>query len=545
MTLIEQLRDKAYRETKNLLNEYGKAVIVRPTGFGKTGILTKLIRDYTTVLYLYPSEVILNTVLDFYYGKNNVPEDKSIPNTTCMTYHGLVTANDEKLDKLSGIDLIICDECHRLGGPLTKIAMQKLIERFPNAHIVGATATPERMDLVDEISMFFDNRTISSYTLHDAFADGILQKPHYCFCAFNYKNSIKELKSKTIKEIEKLDDLTSISTAKRELDHNLIEISNLVRMPNVIKTTCDEVLNDTSYMKFIIFCADLKHIKECQSKVKKWFKTAYPSHKLRTLDVCSDTVDTIKNVNLLNTLSRKDNTIDLIFSCEMLNMGYHIDDLTGIVMYRGTLSGIIYTQQLGRVLSTGTDSSGIVFDIVDNIHRDSAYSVLGEPSKNTLAKYARLEELEMKLDEYENGNTDMKLTSEESAELQTLRVWAENRKHKKHSEYAIQPDDLIGVSFNAKYKELIAKTVAEPISMRCRQAYTYWKSKGGDDSDGLNGILSRELQFIQTDPSRNKIVPLTPFARCKKVSVDAVLKTIFGDITEYNDIIQRVLNRIN
>lgn len=75
MALIDDLRDKTYKEAVDLLEKYGKGCIVRPTGFGKTGILTRLINDYTEgikgkeprVLYLYPNEPIKNAVLNFYY----------------------------------------------------------------------------------------------------------------------------------------------------------------------------------------------------------------------------------------------------------------------------------------------------------------------------------------------------------------------------------------------------------------------------------------------------------------------------------------------
>lgn len=51
MTKIEQLRLSTYLEAKELIESYGKGCIVRPTGFGKTGILTKFIKDIY-IIYL-------------------------------------------------------------------------------------------------------------------------------------------------------------------------------------------------------------------------------------------------------------------------------------------------------------------------------------------------------------------------------------------------------------------------------------------------------------------------------------------------------------
>lgn len=61
----------------------------------------------------------------------------------------------------------------------------------------------------------------------------------------------------------------------------------------------------------------------------------------------------------------------------------------------------------------------------------------------------------------------------------------------------------------------IAKTVAEVVSMRCRQAWARWVEKGGDAS-----VMTREYILGQEAP---QAVPLPPFCRLKNVSVNAVL----------------------
>lgn len=97
----------------------------------------------------------------------------------------------------------------------------------------------------------------------------------------------------------------------------------------------------------------------------------------------SENEKTKENINHLKDLTHEENTIDLIYSCNMLNMGYHIDDLTGIVMYRMTSSNIIYAQQLGRINNSGISKHGVVFDVVDNLHRKSLYDLIGEESEET------------------------------------------------------------------------------------------------------------------------------------------------------------------
>ena len=60
----------------------------------------------------------------------------------------------------------------------------------------------------------------------------------------------------------------------------------------------------------------------------------------------------------------------------MLTFGYHVADLTGILMFRSTISNIIYTQQVGRCLSVVQDNTTIIFDFVENLHKSSPNSVI-------------------------------------------------------------------------------------------------------------------------------------------------------------------------
>ena len=45
MTKIEKLRESTYQEAVDLLNNFGQCAIIRPTGFGKTGLLTRFIKS--------------------------------------------------------------------------------------------------------------------------------------------------------------------------------------------------------------------------------------------------------------------------------------------------------------------------------------------------------------------------------------------------------------------------------------------------------------------------------------------------------------------
>ena len=509
MKKIDRLRKETYDDMMRLLNEFGKCAVIRPTGFGKTGILTKLIKSktYNNILFLYPAEVIRGAVLDFYF-KGNVPSDAEISNVTFMTYSKLINLSKQDMRDLGNIDLIMCDECHRLGATRTYKSMNKLLKVFPNAKLVGATATPDRMDLVDEIGDFFGDHVVFPYTLHDAFQDKVLQRPYYCFCSYG-ASDLADVEKATRLEVEKMD--SEQGEALTLLRSHLIEISNLQRMDKIIKDTCIECSSDASYLKFIVFFTDFAHMEDKGSDVEGWFRDAFPDHSLNVLKVSSEKSEYVENISKLPTLIRRESHIDLIYCVDMMNMGYHVNDLTGIVMYRGTESGIIYNQQLGRVLSSGSCKSGIVFDVVDNIHREAIYDVLGKVPIKVRRDKRKYEKL---LKKKELGE---ELTEKEVTDFEELakRFASECSKWWKKCN-DIEPEDLIATGHEATYRELIAKTVAEPVSMRCRQAWKRWLEKGGSDTP-----FTREHVLEQKAPES---VPLSPFCQLKNVSINAVLK---------------------
>jgi len=565
-TKIEELRGKTYDETIHCLKTYGKCCMIRPTGFGKTGILTRMISDkdngYSNVLYLYPADIIKSAVLHFYYFcyRKKAPKDKTIPGVRFISYMKLVRMRKPDFEELGPVDLIIADECHKLGGADTMIATQKLLDFFPKAHFVGATATPDRMDNIDEVGRFFDDRVISLYTLHDAFQDGVLKKPHYVYNV--YRDELPEVEAEKQEAKEELEQTYGHEKAKdvlRDLDQRLIETAELYNMDNVIRRTCKAYAGGTDYLKFIVFFFSYEALADKGEEVKEWFHNAFPDYIVTTTVITAENAETRANLDKLGCMVPRKNHIDLIYSCDMLNMGYHVDDLTGIVMYRGTKSDIIYTQQLGRVLSSAADAkAGIVIDAVDNIHQQAAYLTLGRDDIYTQDARKRKEELEEQKSEasayaayqagtltkkdmdpdmrarfqaYDEGSAPAPEWSKyDQSELNAVIRRFEGGGRETGSASAgagcgMTQEDLDSVDLYAEekvatYKELIRKTVAEARSIRCRKAWAHWTEEGGKTKDENGRILTRREVLAQKAPEE---VPLPPFCFSKQVSVKAVL----------------------
>ena len=384
MEPVFEIREHTKNDVLLKLKEHKKCLIIRPTGYGKTFLLTDLINNYKKVLYLYPAAVIADTVKNRYIANNNISEDdadmirtaKTFSNVTMMTYQKLIRVNTAALTA-ADYDCVIMDEAHRIGGNKTASAISKLMTSLPDACYIGATATPNRSDSLDIVSMFFSGIISFPYTLHDAIKDGLLKKPNYCYCTYDIETNLKQA-ALTAGEDLKNPEVIEV------LNKRLIEISEICNIENIIQHMTNKFATDTSYMKFIVFFSSMKHIDEKLNDVEKWFKTAFPSHSITSTCISSRNNVEKQNVEMLNQLTHKPNHIDLICCIDMLNMGYHVNDLTGIVMYRSTSSNIIYVQQLGRVLSAGSENPALVFDIVDNLHRKAVYEINETPSNADL-----------------------------------------------------------------------------------------------------------------------------------------------------------------
>ena len=375
------------------------------------------------------------------------------------------------------------------------------------------------------------------------------------YCTFGkLEDNNLEVSERLKAEIALLDNEREKIKLTEELTQRAIEISNLYNMDNVIRRVCNQYAPSTDYMKFIVFFSDFASIHKFGEKVEGWFKDAYPNHQVNSLNVTTETQETSKNIEKLFNMHPQNGHIDLIFSINKMNLGYHVDDLTGIVMYRGTKSSTIYIQELGRVLSSGSLNNGIVFDVVDNIHQKSIYKVLEKASIYTKNAKKRLKQLETKLDKwekfrkYQENAESTELTTGEKEEFDS---WVRNDevedkcfdKHDKN-EYSslcrrlenpnryyrcnsiLEPSDLIVVDEDATYEELIAKLVAEPISQRCRIAMFRYLEEGGKCTDENGNLFTSRVQYkSQLLP---EAVPLAPFCYGKQLSIDTVLDWVFN-----------------
>ena len=65
--------------------------------------------------------------------------------------------------------------------------------------------------------------------------------------------------------------------------------------------------------------------------------------------------------------------LKLLFCIDMLNEGIHTPDVSGVILFRPTVSPTVYKQQIGRALSCGSAQTPLILDVVNNV--ENLYSI--------------------------------------------------------------------------------------------------------------------------------------------------------------------------
>ena len=186
--------EKAYRAAVRMMEQYGKAAIVHPTGTGKSYIAFKLIEDNPekVVIWLSPSEYIFKTQLESL--KRNDP-DFPLANVHFYTYAKLMCCTQAQLDEIAAQKpaYIILDEFHRAGAECWGESTVALLKLCPDAKLLGLTATNIRYldnnrNMAEEL---FDGHVASEMTLGEAVVRGILPAPKYVTTVYQPENACK------------------------------------------------------------------------------------------------------------------------------------------------------------------------------------------------------------------------------------------------------------------------------------------------------------------------------------------------------------------
>ena len=377
---------KAYDLAVTMLEDTKKAAIVHPTGTGKSFIAFKLCEDHPdkTICWLSPSEYIFSTQLENLYQATN---DFKPNNIVFFTYAKLMGMSKEEIQEIHP-DYIVLDEYHRAGATYWQKGVEQLLSTYSDIPVLGLSATNIRYldsqrDMAQEL---FDGNIASQMSLGEAIVRGILNPPKYVLSMYYYQNTLEKYERRVKK--------TKSKVARDNVEKCLEELRRTLEKAEGLDVIFKKHMTDP-HGKYIVFCSNKEHMDQ-MLKHTEWFsKVDKEPHMYSVYSSDPGADKAFKDFKEDND----NNHLRLLYCIDALNEGIHIDDISGVILLRPTVSPIVYKQQIGRALSASKKTNAVIFDIVLNIENIYSIDSIKEEMQVATSYYRSLGEADQIINE--------------------------------------------------------------------------------------------------------------------------------------------------
>lgn len=330
-----------------------------PTGTGKTRLFVSIVKDLQRsapqdnpkILILAHRKELIEQIFKEISGKYKIPcsiimsgnfESKAVPVQVASVQ---TLSREKRLDRWSGFDFdfIIIDEAHHVKA----YSYHSILRRFPDARILGVTATPYRMSGRGFTGIF--DELIEAQPVIEFIRQGSL-------CDYDYYS---------IPKLDKIHEkISSISNFDIEGDYLDREMMKIMDKKKVLSRIVDTYLKYANGKKGIVYTINQEH----NIHICKQFKQA----NIRAEAIDSKTKpDERENIVQLF----REGKIDVLCNVNIFSEGFDCPDVEFIQLARPTRSLALFLQQVGRGLRTSPEKDKVVFlDIV------GSYNSFGFPS---------------------------------------------------------------------------------------------------------------------------------------------------------------------
>lgn len=337
---------------------YQKALVVLPTGLGKTYLAAFWARRFSRVLFIaHRDEILQQTLRTFqrifpgrrvavYTGSSN---DFDAEILLASVYTMARNTHRQRFSP-DAFDLLVVDEFHHAAAT----SYGKVLDHFSPGFLLGLTATPERTDGRD-IYGLCDGNLAYQVSLGEAINEGWLSP----FTYYGVRDSI---------------DYTAIRWRGNHYDGEALTLQQTQA------NHAEEVLKGWHahrQTRTLAFCSSVRHAE-------------FLNAVFRAQGIKSDFLHAGSELGARRQAlaDLNDGVLEVIFSVDLFNEGVDVPRVDTILMVRPTESSIVFLQQLGRGLRPEAKKARChVIDVIGNYrHADEKLQWLGVTDSAALVR---------------------------------------------------------------------------------------------------------------------------------------------------------------
>lgn len=358
MLHLRPYQDDSVGDIRTSFLTHAKVCFTLPTGGGKTVvfcyIVSNAIKKNNKVLILAHRQEIIGQISDALsaFGINHgllMPGEKQTYDEVQL---GMVQTVARRLDRIHTPDFIVIDEAHHaVAGTWLSV-----IARFPQARILGVTATPQRLD-GKGLKMVFDDLVIGP-TVKELIDGGYLSQ----FQLFAPPTEI---------------DLSGVKTQMG--DYSIKQLEGIMDKATITGNAVTHYKKYLDGLPTVVFCTTLKHAIHV---MEQFIQSGIAA------DVIHGKLNKFEREERVKRLAN--GAISVLTSVEVISEGFDLPIVAGAILLRPTKSLSLYLQQVGRSLRPKPDGSkAIILDHVGNVHRHGmpdearAWTLDGKVKKTT------------------------------------------------------------------------------------------------------------------------------------------------------------------
>lgn len=306
-----------------------------PTGGGKGRILAAAAaraasRGRRVVLMAHRIELVEQISANLY--DEGITHGRIMPGASMgydAVHVGMVQTIARRLDRLYAPDLLMIDEAHHISAG----QYQSIISAWPNAHILGVSATPKRTD-GKPLDSHFDVM-VQGPSVADLIRDGFLADYDYYLPSPNF-------------------DARNIKTRMGEYDPKAT--MELIKRTQIVGSAVEHYKSMLNGRPAIAFC---RGVEGAETTAQEFLAAGIPSAH----------VDGEMHLDLRKARlgGLADGTIKVLTAADVISEGVDIPAVAGAILLRPTTSLVLFLQQVGRALRPKPDGSrAIILDHVGN-----------------------------------------------------------------------------------------------------------------------------------------------------------------------------------